>query len=136
MIEANLDSLDVKLDGEAPVYFLDGKVFTGRVNEIRSGEIASTFTVLDGYKDGQEIIYSDTGSVEGKLNFSNGLLNGRVEHYYPNGNLEDEAEFELGVCVASVSYDEAGEETERFVLDKSSPEYQRLLLQRKYVRST
>jgi len=127
----NLDDFEIRLDGEAPVFLFEGKPYSGRINEVRSSRIASTFVVKDGYKDGQEVVYSDAGSIEGNINYFRGLLHGRIEHFYPNGNLEDQAQFELGVCLASSSYDEAGAVVDRFEIDEAGPEYQRLLSQRR-----
>ena len=113
MIEITLDELEVRIDGEAPVFFLGGRPFSGRVKEVRSNRLSSTFVVSDGYKSGLEVIYSDTGSIEARHNFLVGLLHGCVENFYANGGLEDRSEFELGVCVRSISYDKAGAEIDR-----------------------
>ena len=57
MAEVDINDLDVGLDGEAPVNGLNGAPYSGRVNEIRSGALASTFAVVEGYKDGEELLF-------------------------------------------------------------------------------
>ena len=74
----NQDDFEIRLDGEAPVFLFEGKPYSGRINEVRSSRIAGTFVVKDGYKDGQELVYSDVGSIEGSFNYSQGLLHGLV----------------------------------------------------------
>ncbi len=131
MIEINLDDLEPGQDGEVPVYRRHGVLFSGRVNEIRNGKCASTFCVRDGYKNGEELVYSESGELAGRLHYEAGLVSGRVEYFHPGGALQEEAKFELGICLSSTTYDPGGIVTQRYELPKDSFEYRQLERSRK-----
>ncbi len=99
MAEIDLDELEASLDGEVPVYRLRGDLYSGRINETRSGRLASTFSALRGYKDGEELIYETSGELAGRLHYSGGVVSGRVEYFHPGGALQEEANFEYGICL-------------------------------------
>lgn len=126
MNEIELDELEAGLDGEVPVYRHRGALYSGRVNEIRNGKLASTFSVLNGYKDGEELIFGAGGELEGRLHYSGGVTSGRVEYVHPGGALTEEADFEQGICLSSTTYDPAGVVTQRWELSKDSFDHRQL----------
>jgi antitoxin component YwqK of YwqJK toxin-antitoxin module len=126
MTEIELDELEAGLDGEVPVYRLRGALYSGRVNETRNGRLASTFSALDGYKNGEELIFGDSGELEGRLHYSSGAASGRFEYFHPGGALQEEASFEHGICLSSITYDPLGVVTQRYELSKESFEYRQL----------
>ena len=126
MTEIELDELEASLDGEVPVYRLRGALYSGRVNETRNGRLASTFTASHGYKDGEESIFGDSGELTGRLHYSGGVVSGRVEYFHPGGALEEEADFEHGICLRSTTYDPTGAVVERYELSKDSFDHRQL----------
>jgi antitoxin component YwqK of YwqJK toxin-antitoxin module len=126
MTEVDLDDLEAGLDGEVPVYRLGGALYSGRVNETKSGRLVSTFVAMDGYKDGEELIFGDSGELAGRLHYAGGVTSGRVEYFHPGGALEEDASFEHGICLQSITYDPSGAVTQRYELSKESFEYRQL----------
>jgi len=131
MTEIELDELEAALDGEVPVYRLRGVLYTGRVNETRNSRLASTFTVRDGYKEGEELTFGDRGELAARLHYAGGVCSGRVEYFHPGGALQEEAIFEHGICLSSTSYDPAGGVTQRYELPADSFEHRQLLRHRR-----
>jgi hypothetical protein len=134
MTEVDLDDLQIAFDGEVPIFRLGGALYSGRVNESRKGRLASTFHVLNGYKDGEELIFGESGSLEGKLHYAAGVVSGKAQYFRADGSLQEEATFELGVCLSSTVYDAQGAVQSRFDLAKDSFEYRQLERLRASVR--
>lgn len=126
MSVVELDELEPSLDGEVPVYRHLGVLYDGEVRETHNGKLASTFTVVNGCKHGEELIYGERGELTGRLHWSGGLVHGRVEYFRPGGALEEASDFELGICIAATTFGPDGEVTRRYELSRDSFEYGQL----------
>ena len=122
-VKLNDDDLEIGIDGEVPVFRLRGLLYSGRVNEVMRGKRVSTCVVRDGYKDGEELLFSEAGELSGRLQYSGGLAHGRVEYFHPGGALQEEASFEFGICLESTCYDQTGAVTRREKLQPGSSQH-------------
>jgi antitoxin component YwqK of YwqJK toxin-antitoxin module len=134
MNEVDLDDLQTSVDGEVPVFRLRGTLYSGRVNERRGAKLASSFLVRDGYKHGEELLFASSGELEGRLHYADGVASGKVEYFHPGGSPKEQASFELGICLASTSYDTTGAVIRQYELAKDSFEFRQLERLRRRVR--
>jgi hypothetical protein len=71
-------------------------VLNGKFERQCKGKLIEKGEFLNGGKAGEWISYSKSGKLIAKINYKNGLLNGKTELFYANGNPKLVAEFEDG----------------------------------------
>ncbi|MGL4631883.1 MAG: toxin-antitoxin system YwqK family antitoxin, partial [Leadbetterella sp.] len=86
-----------KIDQISPV--LNGK-FVRKCN----GLVVEKGEFIDGLKNGEWITYSRKGKLIRKLNFDNGLFQGKVELFYTNGQPKVVGQFDNGNKVGKWTY--------------------------------
>jgi antitoxin component YwqK of YwqJK toxin-antitoxin module len=62
----------------------------------------------------------------------NGSRHGHYQCFSDNGKLIEEGEFEHGILVSKVGYDDEGKRKTEFVIEEGSPQHGTLLLMRQY----
>lgn len=123
MNRANAKDLEGRIDQNATVFYQNGQPYTGIVYEEFQGRVDLEYEVVNGTKQGRETEFYPNGTIQSVSHYADNVLDGELINYYENGAVEERAIFEKGVCIQSVSYDEAGPVIERFTISKESAEY-------------
>ena len=123
MNRTNVKDLDGRIDQNVTVLYENGHLYSGTVYETFQGRTDVEYEVLNGIKQGIETEYYPDGKIQSVSQYVGNVLDGPLINYYKNGAIEEKAMFEKGVCIRSVSYDEAGRITEEHSISEDSPEY-------------
>ncbi len=122
MNRANAKDLEGRIDQNTTVFYQNGQPYTGIVYEEFQGRVDLEYEVNNGVKQGRETEFYPNGTIQSVSHYADNVLEGELINYYENGAVEEKAIFEKGVCIQSVSYDEAGP-IENFTISKESAEY-------------
>lgn len=104
-------------------YFFNGEKYTGTVYWEFDDIIGSEFEVKDGLKHGLEQEFLADGRVTSAINYEEGQEEGIGKYFYESGKLKEEIFYEQGLPIWSNTYDEDGNLTERYDINKDSFEY-------------
>lgn len=115
--------IKAQFNGDIEKYYLNGQLYTGIIYEELGNHIVSEFEIKDGVKHGTEAVFDENGGIQETWTFKNGREDGSAKEYSETGKLLHEQFFEKGICLWSKSYDESGQVTAQYEIDKKSPEY-------------
>jgi antitoxin component YwqK of YwqJK toxin-antitoxin module len=118
MTSIDMTALEIGIDGEAPFFKLDGKPFTGTVVESHKGYTASRFSVIEGFKDGEEVTFEPSGKSKSILHYKSGTLHGEVKHF-DGERVAEIAHFDMGICIDSTQFDDNGTVTDRYSVESN-----------------
>jgi hypothetical protein len=109
----------------------DGVPFTGIGYSLYpTGELESECAYRDGIEDGLSRQYRPDGGLVESGQWSAGHREGLWRSWHLNGVLASEEFCHFGCPLARVRWDEEGRVVEDFVLAKTDPRYQQMLVQR------
>ena len=123
MNRTNIDALEGRIDQNSTILYQHDEPYTGIVYETFQSRTDAEYEVVNGVKHGRETEFYPTGTIQSVSHYVNNLLDGPLIRNYESGAVEEEAFFEKGVCVRSISYDEVGPVIESFTISEKSPEY-------------
>jgi antitoxin component YwqK of YwqJK toxin-antitoxin module len=127
-----LDS-SLDYDEEAGVYTRANSPFTGVAYQLAPGGwTRSEQEFRDGLPWGPSRTWHSPDQLASESHSVGGVWHGVRREWHPNGVLALEEEFELGVALNRLRWDESGSPIEEFQLQESDPDYQTLLMLRKH----
>ena len=88
--------------------------------------LGSEFEVKDGVKHGLDKEFVASGQITSVINYEEGQEEGIGKYFYESGKLKEEIYFEMGSMIWSNTYDEDGNLTDRYDINKDSFEYKSL----------
>ncbi|WP_055076247.1 toxin-antitoxin system YwqK family antitoxin [Pseudanabaena sp. 'Roaring Creek'] len=114
------------------IEFYEGIPFTGIAYENHlNGSLLSETPFTNGYKNGIEREWSESGILIEEVNLEDNQANGLLHKWHCNGQLKCEGMFEMGVCLWMKEWDETGNLTRDYVIDEKSSDFIFLRGQRK-----
>jgi hypothetical protein len=120
---ANFDDLEPSED--YLLTLLDGNPFTGIAYEGEALLVSET-EFRDGQKSGRSRQWSDQGILIREEVYFRGSLHGEAKEWFPNGQIRQQGQYELGICLSRVEYDTEGSVIRAFALHSNSPQFRTL----------
>ena len=108
------------------IYTFRGEKFTGIGYEEVPGRGVSEISYQDGLQDGPARDWYSSGILKGESIYRRNLLHGHVREFRENGSLILDKEYEYGILIQSVDYNDSGDTISTSSLAESSPNYSRL----------
>jgi antitoxin component YwqK of YwqJK toxin-antitoxin module len=108
----NVRNLDMLQDVEGAWYYeSEGKPYTGYAFATfpMNGRVSYEYNLVDGYQEGVQKQWYESGQLLSEQYFSNNTPNGRCLEWHENGILRFEAEYNMGTKIWSKSYNQFGE---------------------------
>ena len=107
--------------------WLDGEPFTGIAYALdANGNVNAEYEYRDGLKWGWSRTWYLPGKPFQERQLFMGTTHGKDREWYPNGQLKEEGDYELGFALRRKRWDEAGNVTEEYELKETDPRYQEL----------
>ena len=97
----DLEFVDID-GGGIPIYNYQGKPFTGILLEYYNDLVSRELEYINGYQDGIETSYYETGRIEYQYHSKNNMLHGVCKEWDENGSLTSETIWEEGVKIKTV----------------------------------
>jgi antitoxin component YwqK of YwqJK toxin-antitoxin module len=111
------------LEFDGDLRCLDGVPYTGSgVDYYRSGGVRAVTNYKDGFEHGLVCEWDEGGRLQRECHARRGMKYGAEKTWHENGKLKSEANFEWGVELDYVEFDENGGLVKRRVLDENSPD--------------
>ena len=108
------------------IYTFRGGRFTGIGYEDVPGRGVSEVSYQDGLQDGPARDWYPSGVLKGESIYRRNLLHGHVREFRENGTLILDKEYEYGILVRGVEYNDSGDMISSSSLTEDSPNYSRL----------
>ncbi len=127
-LRVDFDELEWDADRGA---FWQGQPFTGITYDCTpQGPITGEYSYVDGVQTGLSREWYLSGAQKTAAMYRHGSLNGSYQAWFENGQLQQEAEYELSILLKSRRWDETGQLVQEYTLDASSPDFSHLQLLR------
>lgn len=95
----------------------NGRLFTGiAIERFASGSIETKIEYINGYLEGSQKLYYETGQLKEEYFLKDGFRDGIYKSYYETGELLDEIEYKLGNLISGQRFG-----TQGTVIKKYSP---------------
>jgi antitoxin component YwqK of YwqJK toxin-antitoxin module len=121
---------DGTLDYDGGSVCLDGEPFTGIEYWADEKEGRGETTYINGTQTGLTRGWYPSGAPKYEYLMLMGVYHGKNRRWHPNGQLAEEADYELGFDLRHKHWDKDGNLIEEFERDKNDPAFEQLKVQR------
>jgi len=119
-INSSIDEESLEFDGD--LRCLNGTPFTGvGIDHYRSGSIRAITNYKDGLEHGLIQEWAEDGNLAGECHARRGMKHGIERKWYPSGKIRSESDFEWGIELYLIEYDDNGNVVRKREIDKDDP---------------